>query len=254
MMTGNDHKAEFRFYAELNDFLPSHRQNSAFLYYFKSHPSVKDAVEAIGVPHTAVDLILVNGKSVNFTCLLQPDDRVAVYPMFESVDITPLVRLRPAPLRRPAFILDVHLGKLARWMRLLGFDAIYRNDFQDREIAERAIRERRIILTQDRGILKRKCVTHGYWVRSRRANEQIVEVVKRFDLSRGIKPFTRCLICNGRIIRVDKAAICHSLRPKTKQSFDVFYQCRGCGKIYWRGSHYDRMRKRVQDLVHEIGG
>ncbi|MBN2104249.1 Mut7-C ubiquitin/RNAse domain-containing protein [bacterium] len=251
-MKGAEHKAEFRFYEELNDFLSSERVKSAFSYCFSGHPSVKDAIEAIGVPHTEVDLICVNGHSVDFNYQLRPEDRVAVYPTFEALDISPVIRLRPEPLRHPAYILDVHLGKLARWLRLLGFDADYRNNFKDEEIVEQAQREHRIILTQDRGILKRKCVTHGYWVRSRRANQQIMEVLRRFDLHRQIKPFTRCLMCNGLVERVEKTRIIHRLKPKTKACFDVFYQCQGCGKIYWQGSHYDRMLVKMKTLIDHI--
>ena len=130
--------ASFRFYEELNDFLPRENRKRAFDYAFNGTPAVKDAIEAIGVPHTEVDLILVDGVSVGFAHLLQGGERVAVYPTFERLDISPLNRLRPQPLREPRFILDVHLGKLARYLRLAGFDAAYGDEADDAAIAARA--------------------------------------------------------------------------------------------------------------------
>jgi len=253
-MDRTTHTAWFRFYEELNDFLAENRRKILFPYTFEGSPSVKDAVEAIGVPHTEVDLILVNGKSVDFGYLVRDGDRISVYPVFESMDITPVIRLRPEPLRDPSFILDVHLGKLARWLRLLGFDAVYRNDFTDEALIGQALVESRIILTQDRGILKRSCVTHGYFVRSCRADGQILEVLRRFDLARLIRPFTRCLPCNGEVLPVEKSSILDLLPRRTSKDFVDFYQCRACGKIYWRGSHYERMMKKIEDLKSSISG
>jgi hypothetical protein len=137
--------ASFRFYAELNDFLPRAQRHTTFPYHFTGTPAVKDAIEAAGVPHPEVDLILVNGMSVAFDYPLRDGDRVAVYPVFESFDISPIVHLRPQPLRETKFILDVHLGKLAKHLRMLGFDTLYRNDYQDPDIIATALRERRII-------------------------------------------------------------------------------------------------------------
>src|SRR3989338_9144205 len=114
-------RAHFRFYEELNDFLPPERRKTTFTREFRNRASVKDMIEALGVPHTEVDLILVNGASVDFSYLVQDGDRISVYPMFESFDIRPLVHLRPRPLREPKFVLDTHLGKLAVYLRLLGF-------------------------------------------------------------------------------------------------------------------------------------
>ncbi len=241
--------AKFRFYAELNDFLDPGRRQKTFTYIFKGSPAIKDAIEAIGVPHTAVDIILVNGNSVGFDYRLRPGDRVSVYPVFESFDITPLIRLRAKPLRDPIFILDVHLGKLARIMRMLGFDTLYRNDYDDPEIVRIALREDRIILTRDRGILKNTLVTHGYWVRSEEAEEQSREVLIRFDLFRLIKPFGRCISCNGLLEEIPKENILDRLPPKTKLAFNEFRICTACKKIYWPGSHYQAMSELVIRLT-----
>lgn len=246
--------AWFRFYEELNDFLPPELQKKTFPYVFYLPTSIKNAIEAIGVPHTEVDLILVNGNSVDFEYSLQPNDRVAVYPTFESLDISPLIRLRPAPLRHPKFILDVHLGKLAHVLRLLGFDTCYQNNFSDEELVHLAEKESRIILTQDIGILKRKCVTRGYWVRARKVDEQVLEVVHRFDLIRQIRPFTRCLVCNGEVVPVEKSTVVDRIPLRIRELFNDFYQCEACNKVYWRGSHYDRMVKKIQKIKEILNG
>lgn len=244
--------AWFRFYEELNDFLPPGQRKQTFPYTFSLPTSIKNAIEAIGVPHTEVELILVNGNSVDFEYLLQPNDRVAVYPTFESLDIRPLIRLRPEPLRTSKFILDVHLGKLAHALRLLGFDTLYQNNFSDDVLVHLAEIESRIILTQDLGILKRKSVTRGYWVRARAVDAQVLEVVKRFDLIHQIKPFTRCLVCNGEVVPVEKSAVLDQIPQRIRDTFDDFYQCRACKKIYWRGSHYDKMIKKIQTIKEAL--
>jgi len=247
------HSAEFRFYEELNDFLPPDRRKQGFLYAFAGTPAVKDAIEAQGVPHTEVDLILVNGLSVDFDYHLQPGDRVAVYPVFESLDIFPVSRVRPEPLRRIRFIADVHLGKLVRWLRLLGFDTLYRNDLADADIIAIALEEKRIILTRDLGLLKNKAVTHGYWVRTSSPGEQTREVIQRFTLLRSAAPFSRCLECNGGIEAIARAEAHKSVPPQVAAACDSFNRCRSCGRIYWRGSHHARLTERLKSLGLEPG-
>jgi uncharacterized protein with PIN domain len=242
------HTALFRVYEELNDFLPEARRKRDFTYEFDGAPAVKDAVEALGIPHTEVDIILVNGRSVAFSHNLRDGDRVAVYPVFESLDVTPLVRLRPEPLRRTAFIADVHLGKLARLLRLAGFDTLYRNDLADDEIIRLSLAEQRIILTRDRGLLKVGVVTHGCCIRSHAPYEQLAEVIRRFDLHGQIRPFHRCLRCNGPVKPVEKAEIIDRLPPRTARAFDEFTRCRDCGRIYWKGSHWEKLRARLNQL------
>jgi len=241
--------AEFRFYEELNDFRPPAQRKTTTTYHFSGAPGIKDPIEALGVPHTEVELIIVNGRSVGFDYRLQPGDRVAVYPVFESFDVTPLVRLREAPLRNVAFVLDVNLGKLTRWLRMLGFDAWYRNDFTDAQIADISVAARRVILTRDRRLLYPKRITHGYWLRATDADAQVREVLARFDLHGQIKPFRRCLDCNGTIESVAKAAILDALQPLTRKYYDAFYQCNDCRKVYWRGSHVAHMQRKLGDLL-----
>jgi uncharacterized protein with PIN domain len=240
--------AIFRFYAELNDFLAKPDRLRPVPYRFSGTPAVKDAIEALGVPHTEVELIVVKGRSVDFAYRLGDGDRIAVYPVFEALDVAPLVRLRERPLREPRFVLDTHLGKLARLLRLLGFDVLYRNDLEDAEIVDISLEQGRIALTRDRGILKHGRLTHGYCVRSPAPVEQVREVVARFDLRSRVAPFTRCTICNGEIRTVPKNEVEHRLPPKTRQKQDSFRYCEGCDRVYWRGTHYARLKALVQRL------
>jgi len=238
----------FRFYEELNDFLPKEKRKITFTYPVKINQSVKDAIEALGVPHTEVDLILVNGKSVDFNCHLQDNDQISVYPVFESLDITPIIRLRAKPLRVTKFILDVHLGKLCKYLRMLGFDSFYRNDLDDDEIIRISLAEKRIILTRDIGILRHGKVTHGYWLRSQYPKQQLSELIRRFNLEKQIRPFYRCTLCNGLVDKVEKEKIEHLLEENTRKYFDDFFQCRECRQVYWEGSHYDDMKAFVDGL------
>ena len=241
--------AEFRFYEELNDFLKPEQRKQTVVYRFDGHPGIKDPIEALGVPHVEVELIVVNGASVGFDYRLRDGDRVAVYPVFESFDVSPVVKLRDKPLRKIAFVVDVNLGRLARLLRLLGFDALFSNAYADDEIVAISEAQGRIVLTRDRRLLHAKAVTHGYWVRSVWPRRQVDEVVRRFDLARLIRPFSRCADCNGRIEPVAKEAIADRLEPKTKKYYEKFYRCPDCGKIYWEGSHVERLRERFKDVL-----
>ena len=235
-----------RFYAELNDFLTSKRRQVEFNLPFAPGATIKDVIESAGVPHTEIDLILVNGRSVDFDHAPQDGDRVSVYPVFESMDITPVLHLRPKPLRETKFVLDVHLGKLAGLLRLLGFDTLYRNDFADADLARVSREERRILLTRDRGVLKRSQVTHGYYVREADPRRQAAEVMRRFDLRDQINPYTRCMRCNGVLRPATKAEVFDRLEPKTKLYYDDFHQCEACGQVYWQGSHFEPLRQLVE--------
>lgn len=233
--------AEFRFYQELNDYISVRLRKKSFTYEFAGYPSIKDTVEAIGVPHTEIDLLIVDGESVDFTYRMQGGERVAVYPVFEAFDISPIVHLRPKPLRDTKFIVDVNLGRLAGYLRLLGFDSCYKNDLDDLEIVNRSLSEQRIILTRDLGILKHGEVTHGYWVRNTKPKAQVSEVVKSLQLQNSFKPFTRCAECNCVLNQVDKQSVIDRLPDYIKESHEAFIECEGCHKIYWQGSHYDRI-------------
>ncbi|MGE5353635.1 MAG: Mut7-C RNAse domain-containing protein [Acidobacteriota bacterium] len=244
------HRAFFRFYEELNDFLPEERRKVRFTHFYTDRTSVKDMIESLGVPHSEIDLILVNGQSVDFSYIVHDDDDISVYPVFESFDVRDLTHLRQKPLREPKFVLDVHLGKLARYMRMLGLDTLYDNNYTKDDLVNISIEKRRTILTRDRNILKRNDVTHGYWVRSEDAIKQAREVIERFHLERELKEFSRCMECNGMLESVNKEEVIDEIPPKVEQSQTEFYRCPNCRKVYWKGSHYEKMKK----LIGKIEG
>jgi uncharacterized protein len=241
-------RAQFRFYAELKDFLGPERLSGAVLYEFNGDPALKHAIEAMGVPHTEVDLILVNGENSDFRRVLRDGDRVSVYPVFESIDIGSIAMVRPEPLRDLKFVLDCHLGRLAKYLRILGFDTLYANHAGDRELAEVSRREKRILLTMDRELLKRSMVERGYLVRESDPRRQLAEVLRRFDLKNNIRPLVRCLECNAKLEPVGKADVLDRIPPRVREWRDNFERCPGCGRVYWQGSHYARMRRLVEDI------
>ena len=241
-----------RFYAELNDFLRDAQKQTRFTIELNRRTSVKDLIESLGVPHTEVEIILANGRSVDFSYIVEDEDELSVYPMFESVDVTPILKLREKPLRIPRFVLDCHLGRLARYLRQFGFDTLYRNDYSDDELAQTSATENRILLTRDRSLLKRSIITHGYFIRAFDPRKQLDEVIRRFDLRALITPFGRCTRCNGTVTEVDKQAIEDQLEPKTRLYFDTFWQCRSCGQIYWEGSHVKHMVRLTDEVLNSI--
>lgn len=240
-------RAELRFYAELRELLVRERASGSLTHTFREPGSVKDVIESYGVPHTEVEVILANGESVDFSYQVVDGDRISVYPVFESFDVSPLVRVRPEPLREIRFVLDGHLGRLARRLRLLGFDCAYRNDVTDDELVDVSVGERRTLLTRDVGLLKRAAVTHGYLVRSTDSGEQVREVLRRFQLVERITPFTRCPGCNGRLEPVEKRDVLERLPAMTRQSYDDFTACTCCGKVYWRGAHHAQLDRIVAE-------
>jgi uncharacterized protein with PIN domain len=242
-------RAFFRFYADLNDHLPQSRRFQIVEKRFFVPGSVKDMIQSIGVPHTEVDLVLVNGSPSDFSQMVQNRDRVAVFPVFESIDITPVLRLRPQPLREPKFVLDVHLGRLAGYLRMLGFDTMYSNRAEDRDLVQISSAQKRILLTRDRGILKHSAVVHGYWLRETDSRRQAQEVVRRFDLSQSIHPFTRCTVCNEPFRGVTKAEVRDRIPQGTLDWCEEFQECVACQRVYWNGSHCRRMRPWLEQLV-----
>ncbi|HEY0504642.1 MAG TPA: Mut7-C RNAse domain-containing protein [Lysobacter sp.] len=198
-------RCEFRFYEELGDFLPPERRKRSFGHAFDGTPSVKDRIESLGIPHTEVDLILVDGEPVPFSHKLTGGERVAVYPMFERFELGEGNRLRPRPLRDPRFVLDVHLGRLASYLRLLGFDTLYRNDYDDDALLAISCTQHRILLTRDTGLLKRAALTHGAFLHATDPRRQLREAMDRFQLDARIAPFTRCARCNGPVVPLSHA-------------------------------------------------
>jgi uncharacterized protein with PIN domain len=248
MPTVANRHAVFRYYAELNDFLPSSRRSICFRHHFELPASVKDMIESMGVPHTEVDLILLNSTPVDFSHPVGNGDRVSVYPAFRTLDMSPVLHLR-APLREFRFVLDTHLGRLATYLRMLGFDTSYENNREDKELSRISEGEQRVLLTRDCGLLKRGTVAYGYFVRATEPKQQVVEVLRRFDLFSAACPFQRCLRCNARLNSIAKEAITERLETDTRRYFDAFRLCPGCNRVYWTGSHYEHMQRFVQSIL-----
>ena len=240
--------ATFRFYEELNAFIAPERRGHAFDARCARAATTKHMIEALGVPHTEVELVLVNGESVGFDRLLADGDRVSVYPKFEAFDVTPLLRVREQPLRDTRFVADAHLGGLAHLLRMTGFDTLYDNQYQDDEIERLASAEGRIVLTRDRELLKRRDVTHGCYVHALRSEAQLHEVFHRLDLARSARPFTRCLSCNAPLRPIDVAQAEPRVPPRVRAVHQRFVTCDGCGRIFWEGSHWRRMRTLIDSL------
>jgi uncharacterized protein with PIN domain len=242
-------EASVRFYAGLNDFLPPERKGRPIVHTFFVSGSVKDLIETLGVPHTEIELILVNGEPVNFSYRVQDNDRISVYPRFYSLDVSPLspVPRHPAPPLR--FVADTHLGRLSAYLRMLGFDTLYDRASTDKELAVISADEERLLLTRDRGLLMRNRVRRGYFVRETAPRRQLVEVLQHFDLISFMAPFRRCIHCNACLRPVRKEAIAHRLLPETKQYYEEFFVCPCCGRVYWKGSHYRRMRHFIDEIT-----
>jgi len=240
--------AILRFYEELNDLLPPAQRKRDIALPFDPPAPVRHLIETCGVPHTEVELILRNGVSVGLEQPVADGDRIAVYPMFEALDVTPLLRLREHPLRELRFLADAHLGKLARLLRMLGFDVLFRNDWDDRELAEITAIQRRILLTRDRDLLMRRQVSHGCYLRAGAPLEQLRQLIGRLDLCRAIHPFSRCMECNGRLGPVPLDGVAPFLPERVREGQRLFWRCDGCGRVYWRGSHYRHMSERVAEL------
>lgn len=234
--------ATFRFYAELNAFLVPQRRQQAFTVKLARAATTKHMCEACGVPHTEVAFIFVDGEPATFRRLLHDGERVAVYPAFTRFDLSPLIPLNAPPAGSPRFIADSHLGGLTRFLRMAGFDCLFRNDYDDREIAALAQQEKRIVLTRDTQLLMQRGIQYGAFVHALRTEAQFAEIVRRFALTPHFRPFTRCLLCNVPLVEVAKEEVLDLLPPSVRQRQTQFRRCPQCQRIYWPGSHWERMR------------
>jgi hypothetical protein len=242
-------QATFHFHGNLNDFIAPARRHITFTHTFVERSSVKDLIESIGAPHTEVEAIVVDGASVDFTYLAHGGEHIDVFPIFEPVATTPLVPLRPPLPSDVTFVLDTHLGQLAVYLRMLGFDTLYRNDYGDEELARVSSNEGRILLTRDRGLLKRGIVTFGYYMRETNPERQVGEALRRFSLFDVIQPFRRCVRCNGLLHPVSKEQVVDRVSPTTLACYDSFHACDSCSQIYWKGSHYEHMRQFIERVM-----
>jgi uncharacterized protein with PIN domain len=229
--------AQFQFFGRLQDLLPREQRDRVIAVDFRGRQSIKHLAESLGVPHPEIGPVQVNGQEGALSNITQDGDRVEVHPIPNGCPV------------EPRFLLDNHLGRLTAYLRMLGFDCLYRNDYGDEELAETAQREGRILLSRDRRLLMRKAVTYGYCLRSLNSLEQLTEVIRRFDLTSRITPFHRCLRCNHPLEPVAKEAVLDRLEPLTKLYFDEFQICPACKQIYWKGSHYEKMQKLVDEII-----
>jgi uncharacterized protein len=240
----------FRFYGHLNQFLPVHLRQCSFDYRVKDHPSIKNVIETLGVPHTEVDLILAGGESVNGSHRVRAGERIAVYPVFSSFEISAETKVRPAPLPDSRFVVDNHLGKLAHLLRMTGFDALYDPHADDQELAYISAGQQRILLTHDRTLLHRKNVVYAYHVWSQKPEEQLIEVLRRYQLYGQVRLFERCIICNSLLVPAEKESIRLLVPPRIYEACATFKVCQTCERVYWQGSHYENMR----DFMSRIAG
>ncbi len=234
-----------RFHGRLNDFLPRSRRAVAFAQSVDGAPAIKDTLESVGVPHPEIERVVVNGAPVDMAYIAQPDDICEIYPPRQPIDF---YRAAFAELR-PTFVADVHLGRLAAYLRMLGFDTVYSSvDLADPLLADIAYRDQRILLTRDLGLLKRKIVRFGYFVRETAPLRQLAEIVERYDLLHYGMQALRCTNCNGALEAVAKDEIAPQMTAQTLRYYDEFRRCTACGKVYWRGSHHEKIERFVDGL------
>jgi uncharacterized protein with PIN domain/sulfur carrier protein ThiS len=253
-MKFNKTEGTISFYEELNFFIKGHALKEDIEFSYHGKRSVKDLVESYGIPHVEVDMILVNGESVSFDHIVKTGDHISVYPMFERFNIDGLTKIRDHGLREPKFVADVHLGKLVKKLRLLGFDILYDSTWDDVELADIAMNESRILLTRDRRLLMRSIIDRGLIIRSTNIEEQVIEVLERLDLYNEINPFSRCLMCNGTLLNVTEEDETYQelfiqLPAKVRIWCKEITICEKCHKLYWKGSHYEKMLKYIDDLL-----
>jgi uncharacterized protein with PIN domain len=241
--------AIFHFFGELNFFLPKSHRYQPFTHAFTWKASIKDMVESLGPPHCEIDLLMVNGVSVGFDHIVMPKSHICVYDHATAITVDERVLLRSPLYGKPRFVLDTHLGRLASYLRMMGFDTLYRNDYPDDVLAEISDLDGRVLLTRDIGLLKRGRVQHGYFIRATNPKQQIVEIIRRYNLSASITPFRRCLKCNGELTSVEKADVLSQLPNTSAEQYDEFHQCDVCGQVYWKGTHYDKMCEFLEGVM-----
>lgn len=245
-------QVSFRFYEELNNYLPEEMQKVWVENRIETQASIGEIIQSLGIPLDDIDLILVNQQSKGFEYFLHDGDRISIYPVFESFDISEMNRLRERLLRNPKFICDVHLGRLCKYLRMLGWDTLYSNEYTPEEMIERSLQEKRILLSRSIHLIRHQGLTHAWWVRSSNPLEQLNDLVTRLDLSKQADPLTRCLNCNSMLVEVNKMEIMDRLEDRTAKYYSEFFVCRTCDQIYWKGSHYESMVKFIEQHFQTV--
>jgi uncharacterized protein with PIN domain len=242
-------QVSIRCYAELNDFLPMEKRFVTSSISLLSNTRIEELANKIGISPNVIDLVLANGTSVSMMYLLEENDRIALYPVFESFDISSITEVRNHPLRQPRFVLDVHLRKLTNHLRMFGFDALYRNNYTNEILIALSINEHRILLSKDRSLLETESLLHAYNVKNKDPRLQLIEVLERFDLYNLVALFTRCIECNTILQNFDKHAVLSPIPPKVKEWCTKYQWCSFCDRIYWEGSHYLHMQEFIQSVL-----
>ncbi len=246
-------QATIRFYDELNDFLPEEKRKRDFSISFGQESTVKDVLASLGVPRTEVDLILINGESVDFSFSLEGGERISVYPVFESLDIRSIRKLGPESLRHLKFVADVHLGKLVKYLRLFGFDTLYDKGFDPHSLVEISARQGRVLVTRSRDLLKHKVIARGILVRETDPRMQLKSIFERLDLHAEARPFSRCLCCNGLVEPIPKQGVALRLPSRVMAKHQTFTSCSSCHRVYWEGTHFERMSHFVKEVLSKRG-
>lgn len=229
--------ARFNFSPDLQPLLKRDLRGRPVELPFQGPQSVKHLIESLGIPHTEIGALKVNGRGIGLDYITQNGDRIEVRPV------------APAFLmEEPRFVLDGHLGKLASHLRMLGLDCLYDNAYEDEELVRISVEEGRILLTRDRLLLMHKIITQGYLLRSLNSTEQLYEIVRRYGLVRWVRPFQRCMNCNHLLEPVEKELVLDKLEPLTKKYYFDFKICPACDQVYWKGSHYEKMLQVIENL------
>ncbi|MGC5563007.1 Mut7-C RNAse domain-containing protein [Streptomyces sp. FR-108] len=239
----NGPEIHLEFAPELRVFVPHGRRSGATPVATDGSSTLGHVVESLGVPLTEVGELVVNGHPVAVSHLPAAAD---------SVEVRAVERPQPVPGAPLRFLLDVHLGTLARRLRLLGVDAAYESlDIGDPALAARSAAERRVMLSRDRGLLRRRELWAGAFVYSTRPDEQLRDVLSRF--APALHPWTRCTACNGLLAKASKDEVAEQLQGGTRRSYDVFAKCAECGRAYWRGAHHEQLEAIVDGALTEFG-
>ena len=237
---------------EFNCFKRHKNKEPEIIYPLERKTSIKHIIESLGVPHTEIGKIVATekkdkkDKEVDFNYIPVNSQKITVLPIIAPFDVTKPSVLRPEPLQKMRFVVDVNVGKLALLLRMLGLDAEYSPKYLDKDILYFSKEEKRIVLSKDTGLLECKQIVFGRHVRSVYPDDQLIEIIKFFGIEGPFKFFIRCLRCNKKLVPVNKKDILHRLEPKTKKYFDMFKICPQCRRIYWQGSHHEKMKIRLR--------
>ena len=227
----------------------SYRDQTVVRYPLDRRASIKDILEAVGIPHTEVGAIRDTATEYSFAHIPAPGECLRIEGVQYGLDVTRATRLRPEPLPAVRFLVDINVGKLTRLLRLAGLDSRYAPDLNDGALAALAAADQRILLSRNRELLKRKEVTHGHLVRAEQPADQLREILTLYDLANRVKPFSRCLSCNTILVTVSREEVLDRLEPLTRKYYHRFKRCPGCGRIYWQGSHHAQMVRLLQDIL-----